>query len=100
MEPVRVDLRSTGVRLERRPPLGYFVPDILPKIQRVDESFRKFSNLIDTNPEYIVNKAVKGMLPKNKLSAKMLKRLKIYPGSEHPQQAQNDRNSKEVKSDN
>ena len=38
---------------------------------------RKFSNLIDTNPEYIVNKAVKGMLPKNKLSAKMLKRLKI-----------------------
>ena len=61
---------------------------------------RKFSNLIDTNPEYIVNKAVKGMLPKNKLSAKMLKRLKIYPGSEHPHQAQIDRNSKEVKSDN
>jgi len=61
---------------------------------------RKFSNLIDKNPEYIVNKAVKGMLPKNKLSAKMLKRLKIYPGSEHPHQAQIDRNSKEVKSDN
>ena len=61
---------------------------------------RKFSNLIDTNPEYIVNKAVKGMLPKNKLSAKMLKRLKVYPGSEHPHQAQIDRNSKEVKSDN
>ena len=61
---------------------------------------RKFSNLIDTNPEYIVNKAVKGMLPKNKLSAKMLKRLKIYPGSEHPHQAQIDRNSKEVKSAN
>tara|TARA_B100001121_G_scaffold137470_2_gene120470 strand:+ start:50593 stop:51048 length:456 start_codon:yes stop_codon:yes gene_type:complete len=61
---------------------------------------RKFSNLIDTNPEYIVNKAVKGMLPKNKLSARMLKRLKIYPGSEHPHQAQIDSNSKEVKSDN
>ena len=61
---------------------------------------RKFSNLIDKNPEYIVNKAVKGMLPKNKLSAKMLKRLKIYPGSEHPHQAQIDSNSKEVKSDN
>ena len=61
---------------------------------------RKFSNLIDTNPEYIVNKAVKGMLPKNKLSAKILKRLKIYPGSEHPHQAQIDSNSKEVKSDN
>ena len=61
---------------------------------------RKFSNLIETNPEYIVNKAVKGMLPKNKLSAKMLKRLKIYPGSEHPHQAQIQSNSKEVKSDN
>ena len=61
---------------------------------------RKFSNLIETNPEYIVNKAVKGMLPKNKLSARMLKRLKIYPGSEHPHQAQIDSNSKEVKSDN
>ena len=61
---------------------------------------RKFSNLIDTNPECIVNKAVKDMLPKNKLSAKMLKRLKIYPGSEHPHQAQIDSNSKEVKSDN
>ena len=61
---------------------------------------RKFSNLIETNPEYIVNKAVKGMLPKNKLSARMLKRLKIYPGSEHPHQAQIDSKSKEVKSDN
>ncbi|MED5283661.1 MAG: 50S ribosomal protein L13 [Chloroflexota bacterium] len=61
---------------------------------------RKFSDLITTNPEYIVNKAVKGMLPKNKLSAKMLKRLKVYPGSEHPHQAQIDNNLKEVKSDN
>ena len=61
---------------------------------------RKFSDLIATNPEYIVNKAVKGMLPKNKLSAKMLKRLKVYPGSEHPHQAQIDNNLKEVKSDN
>tara|TARA_B100000214_G_scaffold273164_1_gene203376 strand:+ start:1414 stop:1869 length:456 start_codon:yes stop_codon:yes gene_type:complete len=60
---------------------------------------RKFSDLIATNPEYIVNKAVKGMLPKNKLSAKMLKRLKVYPGSEHPHQAQIDNNLKEVKSD-
>ena len=60
---------------------------------------RKFSDLIATNPEYIVNKAVKGMLPKNKLSAKMLRRLKVYPGSEHPHQAQIDNNLKEVKSD-
>ena len=31
---------------------------------------------------------LKGMLPKNKLGAKMLKRLKVYPNSEHPHEAQ------------
>ena len=40
-------------------------------------------------PEEIIKRAVKGMLPKNKLGRKMLKRLKIYPDSNHPHQAQN-----------
>jgi len=61
---------------------------------------KTFSNLIDSKPEYIITKAVKGMLPKNKLSARMLKRLKIYSGAEHPHQAQVEGNTKEVKSDN
>ncbi len=61
---------------------------------------KRFSNLIDKKPEYIITKAVKGMLPKNKLSARMLKRLKIYAGNEHPHQAQVENNAKEVKSDN
>ena len=56
--------------------------------------------MLQKKPDFVIMNAVKGMLPKNKLSAKMLKRLKIYPGSEHPHQAQIDSNSKEVKSDN
>jgi large subunit ribosomal protein L13 len=39
-------------------------------------------------PEKILREAVRRMLPKNKLSSKMLAKLKIYTGSEHPHQAQ------------
>jgi len=42
----------------------------------------------DEHPERIVTLAVKGMLPKNKLGSRMLKRLKVYAGPEHPHQAQ------------
>ena len=41
-----------------------------------------------TNPERILHQAVKGMLPKNSLSRKVIKRLKIYQGNEHPHEAQ------------
>ena len=44
--------------------------------------------LRDKHPERIVFFAVKGMLPKNKLGRRMLKRLKVYSGSEHPHVAQ------------
>ena len=40
-------------------------------------------------PNYILWRAVRGMLPKNHLSRKLIKRLKIYPGAEHPHAAQN-----------
>lgn len=40
-------------------------------------------------PGYILWHAVKGMLPKNHLSRQLIKRLKIYPGAEHPHAAQN-----------
>jgi len=40
-------------------------------------------------PELLIRKTVQGMLPKNKLRAKMMKKLKIYRGSEHPHKAQN-----------
>ncbi len=39
-------------------------------------------------PQHIVEHAVKGMLPRNHLSRTMLKRLKVYAGSEHPHTAQ------------
>ncbi|MDF1614572.1 50S ribosomal protein L13 [Desulfurivibrio dismutans] len=44
--------------------------------------------LRDRKPEELVYRAVKGMLPKNPLGRKQLKKLKVYAGSEHPHQAQ------------
>lgn len=44
--------------------------------------------LIDKKPEELLKKAVKGMLPKNKLARHMLKKLKIYSGGAHPHAAQ------------
>jgi len=40
-------------------------------------------------PERVIQHAVWGMLPHNKLGRKMLKRLKVYAGNEHPHEAQN-----------
>ncbi|HEX68470.1 MAG TPA: 50S ribosomal protein L13 [bacterium] len=40
-------------------------------------------------PEELIIHAVRGMLPKNSLGRKMLKKLKVYAGNEHPHQAQN-----------
>ncbi|ABQ25255.1 50S ribosomal protein L13 [Geotalea uraniireducens] len=44
--------------------------------------------LMEKKPEDIIKKAVKGMLPKNKLARHMLKKLKIYSGTDHPHKAQ------------
>ena len=46
------------------------------------------AELMEKNPEELINSAVKGMLPKNKLGRKLLKKLKVYAGSEHQHQAQ------------
>lgn len=43
----------------------------------------------EKQPEAILTEAVRRMLPKNKLATKMLARLKVYAGAEHPHQAQN-----------
>jgi large subunit ribosomal protein L13 len=43
-------------------------------------------------PEAMIEEAVWGMLPKNKLGRKMLKKLKVYRGGEHPHQAQQPKN--------
>ncbi len=44
--------------------------------------------LMKTRPEIVVEKAVKGMLPRNRLGNAMYKKLKVYRGPEHPHQAQ------------
>jgi large subunit ribosomal protein L13 len=44
--------------------------------------------LLAKTPEELIKKAVKGMLPKNKLGRQMFKKLKVYCGSDHPHQAQ------------
>ncbi|RXZ82778.1 50S ribosomal protein L13 [Paenibacillaceae bacterium] len=45
--------------------------------------------MIATKPERVLEQAVHGMLPKNRLGNKMKLKLKVYAGSEHPHQAQN-----------
>ncbi len=47
-----------------------------------------YRELLAKNPEFIIEKAVKGMLPSNKLGRKMIKKLKVYSGDNHPHQAQ------------
>ena len=48
----------------------------------------QYKKLMAEKPEFVVYKAVKGMLPKNTLGAKMLKKLRVYAGAEHDHQAQ------------
>ena len=45
--------------------------------------------LMEKTPEKIILSAVRGMLPKNRLAKKQLRKLKVYSGSEHPHEAQN-----------
>jgi large subunit ribosomal protein L13 len=48
-----------------------------------------FRRMIATHPERVIELAVKGMLPKNTLGRQMKKKLRVYPGAEHPHQGQN-----------
>ncbi|MEG1805689.1 MAG: 50S ribosomal protein L13 [Clostridia bacterium] len=48
----------------------------------------KYSVMMATKSDVVVYEAVKGMLPKSALSSKMLKKLRVYKGAEHKQQAQ------------
>jgi large subunit ribosomal protein L13 len=50
---------------------------------------RTLREQLDRRPEEVLRKAVKGMLPKNKLASAQLRKLKIYAGPEHPHSAQN-----------
>ena len=49
---------------------------------------QSFGELLDTRPERLLEKVVKGMLPKNKLGRAQGKKLKVYAGPDHPHAAQ------------
>ena len=49
---------------------------------------RSVGEMIEKHPDRLVEKAIKGMLPKNRLGRAMAKKLKVYAGPEHPHAAQ------------
>lgn len=53
-----------------------------------NERYVSLAEFRERRPEFIIEHAVKGMLPRNKLGRAQLKKLKIYAGSEHPHEAQ------------
>ncbi len=52
------------------------------------ESYRSMEQQRVRNPEFIIEHAVKGMLPKNKIAAKMLTKLRVFAGPTHTHEAQ------------
>jgi len=74
-------VRLTGKRFEQK---SYFHYSGYPGGAKV----RMFKDLIRSNPRFVVEHAVKGMLPHNRLGRRILKKLKVYPGAEHRHEAQ------------
>jgi len=48
-----------------------------------------FADAMEKRPTFVLEHAIKGMLPHNKLGRQMLKKLRVYAGAEHPHEAQN-----------
>ena len=49
---------------------------------------RTLNDMLERQPEEVIRKAVKGMLPRNRLARQQLRKLKVYAGPEHPHAAQ------------
>jgi large subunit ribosomal protein L13 len=75
-------VRVTGKKLEQK---TYYRHSGYPGGLRE----RTLAEQLQRRPEEVLRKAVKGMLPKNRLAAAQLRKLKIYAGPEHPHHAQN-----------
>ena len=52
------------------------------------QRFTSAEDMLKKHPERLIEKAIKGMLPKNKLGAELFRNLYVYAGSEHPHAAQ------------
>lgn len=50
-----------------------------------------FQRMLERHPDRVIERAVKGMLPKNNLGRQMLKKLRVYEGPDHPHEAQRPR---------
>jgi len=74
-------VKLTGKRTELK---TYFSYTGYPGGATVDS----FKELMRTNPERVLEHAVKGMIPHNRLGARIIKKLKVYRGTEHPHAAQ------------
>jgi len=74
-------IRMTGKRESQK---EYFSHSLYPGGGR----FRSFSEVMAKNPSWVVENAVRGMLPKTKLGKRIGKKLKVYAGESHPHSAQ------------
>ena len=75
-------LKVTGNKAEQK---KYYKHSLYPG-GLIEKSYKE---VLEKSPERIIENAVKGMLPKNKLGKSMIKKLKVYSGSEHPHESQN-----------
>jgi large subunit ribosomal protein L13 len=75
-------IRFTGNKLEEKTYINY---SGYPGGKKEEAA----GDLLKRRPDVIIERAVKGMLPKNRLGRKMYKKLFVYAGSEHPHTAQN-----------
>jgi large subunit ribosomal protein L13 len=53
------------------------------------ERYRSLRQVRERRPEFLIMHAVKGMLPKNRLAARMLTKLRVFAGTKHPHEANN-----------
>ena len=74
-------IRVTGKKLEQK---EYFRHSGYPGGAR----FTKLAMMLEKQPERVVEMAVRGMLPKNKLGTQQYRKLNVYAGPEHPHAAQ------------
>jgi len=51
-------------------------------------SQRTYGELLESNPRRVIEKAVRGMLPRTRLGRSQIRKLKVYPGPDHPHAAQ------------
>lgn len=74
-------VKLTGKRMDQK---EYYHNTLYPGGAR----FERFKDMLATKPQRIIERAVKGMLPKNSLGQKTYMKLKVYAGTDHPHAAQ------------